>query len=178
MLFHFACSPLYPYVHVRARTHRTCMHWILYIISTTKTVCISDDYLDDEDFVSTDEEMDTPDRSVSKSSSVRAENSFDSLDSRDDHQVGRGCVAAGFDETVDLEWRLRDRCFFLLTLAWKIVFVVVVFPLLFFLSLCYYCYAFPYKSFNANIGKLAYCDIIVMHFPIKVSMLSQYSVTM
>ncbi|XP_070198566.1 trichohyalin-like [Littorina saxatilis] len=43
------------------------------------------DFDEDEDFLSTDEEIETPDRSVSKSSSVRAENSFDSLDSREDH---------------------------------------------------------------------------------------------
>lgn len=45
-----------------------------------------DDLEDEEDFLSTDEDVDTPDRSVSKSSSIRAENSFDSLDSRDGPQ--------------------------------------------------------------------------------------------
>ncbi|XP_076446260.1 uncharacterized protein LOC143283780 isoform X2 [Babylonia areolata] len=45
-----------------------------------------DDLEEDEDFLSTDEDVDTPDRSVSKSSSIRAENSFDSLDSRDGPQ--------------------------------------------------------------------------------------------
>ena len=34
--------------------------------------------------MSTDEEGETPDRSVSKTSSIRAENSFDSLDSREE----------------------------------------------------------------------------------------------
>ena len=51
--------------------------------------CISDEFEEDEEFSSTDEELGTPERSISKSSSVRAENSFDSLDSRDDHQVCR-----------------------------------------------------------------------------------------
>ncbi|KAL8617088.1 hypothetical protein ACOMHN_014259 [Nucella lapillus] len=45
-----------------------------------------DDIEDEEDFLSTDEDVDTPDRSISKSSSIRAENSFDSLDWRDGSQ--------------------------------------------------------------------------------------------
>ncbi|KAK7498674.1 hypothetical protein BaRGS_00010051 [Batillaria attramentaria] len=45
------------------------------------------DFDEEEDFLSSEEEFDTPDRSVSKSSSVRAENSFDSLDSREEQQA-------------------------------------------------------------------------------------------
>ena len=88
------------HTHTRTLTQNLCALNAPHNINHQSIVCISDEYEDDEDFVSTDEEMDTPDRSVSKSSSVRAENSFDSLDSRDDHQVGRGSVPAGFDETV------------------------------------------------------------------------------